>query len=132
MNEWETRMFYMSRIASGRSAPPAYANALAECSYDDVLNEYHAHFSKYCTDRERKYGGLPNAWSKGGTYAGVSIESVESVETFHAERAEVVVGGGLFPGQAFKFVLFAKATQWRIDNAFTREMEGDEWVRHHL
>lgn len=132
MNVWETRMHYRSRIEAGQFVPAAQAEALAGTTYQGVMDEYYVPFGRYCTQRERRYGGAPNAWSKGGAYAGVDERAVTAVETVKPGRIEVVVSGGLFPGQAFRFVLLASRDEWRIDSASTRQAAEDPWERHHL
>tara|TARA_B100000686_G_C16096230_1_gene621000 strand:+ start:44 stop:337 length:294 start_codon:yes stop_codon:yes gene_type:complete len=97
-----------------------------------LKEEYYVHFEKYCTDRKRSYGGFPSSWAKGGSYAGVSAESVVEVSQPKPKRIEVICKGGIFPDMQFKFVLFKKSSGWLIDNAYARTGETGKWDRHYL
>ena len=132
MNAWETRMYYRSRIQSGQYVPESRERELEGTSYEDVQAEYHPIFDRHCTERERKLGGFPSGWSKGGHYAGVEAGAVTGAELVKPGRIEVTVKGGLFPDQEFKFVLFEKAAGWKIDNAFSRNGADPSWDRHPL
>ena len=132
MNAWENRMYYRSRIENDEFVSDSAAEALAGTTYEGVLGEYHPIFAKHCTSRTRKYGGAPNGWSKGGSYAGIEPSTILSAERVKPSRIEVVAAGGLFPDSQFLFVLHRKGDAWLIDSAKWRAGDSGEWDTHHL
>lgn len=132
MNIWETRMYYKSRIENGEFVSETNTKLVIAASYEDIKNEYYDVFNRHCTQRKRTYGGFPSGWSKGGQYAGIDKDAVLEVKISNPSQAEVIVKGGQFPENRFKFVLFKKYDEWKIDNAFWNDSEFGKWERHHL
>lgn len=133
MNTWERRMNARSRMANGDLVrDKLLAEAVASLSYDEVFNEYHFVFQKYCTQRERTHAGLPTSWSRDGKYKGTSHDTVFRSDLESPDRACVYVRGGDFPDNRFKFVLFRKGDGWRIDNAYSGSSDDGPWERHSL
>ncbi|MBI1424059.1 MAG: hypothetical protein GC149_11375 [Gammaproteobacteria bacterium] len=131
MNDWEHKMYLVSRVKEGRIINHESDKAiLPKESYSEFMKKYYDVFNKYCTKRERKYGGHPNSWTRHGQYQGASKETVQSVNEVNPNRAEVIIKGGQFPESKFMFVVFKKGGEWRIDSAKTGN-EG-EWDDHYL
>ncbi len=132
MNIWEMRMYYKSRIENGEFVSERNAKLVIAASYEDIENEYYDVFNRHCTQRKRTYSGFPGGWSKGGQYVGIDKGAVLEVNISKPSQAEVIVKGGQFPDNRYKFVLFKKRDGWKIDNAFWSGSASGKWERHHL
>ena len=131
MNDWELKMYLVSRVKEGRIINHESDKAiLPKESYSEFMEKYYDVFDKYCTKRERKYGVHPNSWARHGQYQGASRDTVQSVNEANPNRVEVIIGGGQFPESKFMFVVLKKGGEWRIDSAKTGN-EG-EWDVHYL
>jgi len=131
MNDWEHRMYLVSRVESGGVLNHESDKALLpKSSAADFREKYYDVFNGYCTKRDRKYGGQPNSWSRHGQYIGASRESVVSINDISSNRVEVIIKGGQFPDNRFMFVLLKKGGEWKIDSA--KSGDEDEWEVHYL
>lgn len=131
MNDWEHKMYLVSRVESGGILNHETDKALLpKESAAEFKEKYYDVFNKYCTKRSRKYGGHPYSWSRHGQYIGVSKENEQSVKEINSNRVEIIIKGGQFPDNKFMFVVLKKAGEWRIDSA----KSGDEieWDVHYF
>src|SRR4051794_27144367 len=98
MNAWERRMHARSRLENGQLVRDTIvADAVASLTYDAVLNEYYVIFRRYCTHRERIYGGFPSSWSRDGKYKGAARSAVFRSELEISDKASVYLRAGDFP-----------------------------------
>jgi hypothetical protein len=130
MNAWDNGMYYRTRFEQGKFIQEENARWIGDRSAEDLKLEYHAIISEYCTTRERKYGGQPTSWAKGGRYAGIARGGITEGKLVAPDRIELVAKCGLLPRQQYKFVLFRKRALWLIDNIFAGM--GGEWDRAYL
>lgn len=131
MNDWEHKMYLVSRIKEGRIINHESDKAiLPKESYSEFVKKYYDVFNKYCTTRERKYGGHPYSWARHGQYQGATRETVETVNEVKPNRVEVIIKGGQLPDNKFMFVVLKKAGEWKIDSA--KSGNEDEWDIHYL
>lgn len=133
MNDWEHKMYLLSRRESGQAINHQRdREIIPDVSYEDYKKHYFLIFSKHCTERKRTYGGFPSGWARNGQYQGINEESITSVETVTKNRAELIAKGGQFPDCEFMFVLLNRNGTWLIDSAKTRYVGDSEWETHHI
>jgi len=131
MNGWEHKMYLVDRVESGGILNhQSDKELLPEATAEEFKEKYYEVFNKYCTKKERKYGGFPGSWSRNGQYQGANRDSVVSVNAINKGRTEVVVKGGLFPDNHYLFVVLYKDKKWLIDSAKTGSNE--QWDTHYL
>jgi hypothetical protein len=129
VNEWETRMYYRSRLDRGRFVSESNQKLVEGISAGELNKEYHGIIERYCTKRERKYGGHPYSYSKGGKFRDITRETIVEQTEIKPGRIEMVAKGGLFADQYYKFVLFKKKEGWFLDNILSRIGDNGEWYR---
>ncbi len=131
MNDWEHKMYLVSRVEEGREINHERDKALIPIeSYSEFMNKYYDVFTKYCTARKRKYGGQPSSWARNGQYQGATRETVEAVNEINSSRVEVIIKGGQFPDNKFMFVVLNISGEWKIDSA--KSSSENEWDNHYL
>ena len=116
MNDWEMKMNVVSRIENDqyiRDNGRALVGSNTRVTLDSY---YYETLKKYCTIKERKYGGHPTSGGKPPRYVGVEEETIQSVNQLNKNRIEVVVKSSYFGGKLYMFVVLRKGGEWRIDS----------------
>jgi hypothetical protein len=136
MNDWEARYFVDWEEISEKQQQATSAKKELELDrkekamHSSYAKEYKKIFMRYCTEKERKYGGPEGPKSAGipTKYAGVRMSSFVGHEQKNSSRAEVT-----FTGEAaslkyfYNFVLLKKKGEWRIDGFKTRLESSEKW-----
>lgn len=129
MNAWEQQCHYRKRYEHGYEFTKEKDLRLGgDKPLENLLKEYYPIFEKYCTQRERKYGGQP--YSFGNRYMGIDEESILEVNIVNPKTIEVICQEKGRRDTKYKFVLFKRSEEWLIDNAYWED--NNKWERHHL
>jgi len=125
MNDWEKRMFIFSRVQDNKHVSDRDRELLGSDTKDTLDAFYYETLHKYCTSKDRKYGGHPSNFGKPTKYSGVSEDSMMGFEKVTERRIEVIAKSDYFIETIYMFVVLNKSGDWKIDGIKTKD--GDGW-----
>ncbi|MBC3872915.1 NTF2 fold immunity protein [Undibacterium flavidum] len=123
MNDWESKMYIVSRIENGKYVSDEKRAYVAANSRSDLDQYYFNILSKYCTSKERKYGGHPDHYGMPTRYAGICESAILEKNTLNRNRIEITAKSE-YLDTVYMFVLLKKTDGWRIDSLKTKRSEG--------
>ena len=120
INEWERIRSILGRIENGQSTSASDRESVAGLTLQSHCEAHKRIFERFIVPRDRKFGsspGVPNSWSKEGSYYDVDPDTIRAVQFPAEDRAEVVAEWGFqLPGGTTMFVLKRTNGTWLIDN----------------
>lgn len=136
MNTWEEE-FREAWQAHGdtyiHGAPEeimAQYRAADDAMHEKYLARYSEIFYRYCTDKERKYGGPHGPKSAGfpTKYNGINADTTCDVEQKNKNRIEVTwdIKNTILPKKLL-FVVLKRNQQWRIDSYKYLSQSNEKW-----
>lgn len=90
MNDWEAKMYILSRIELQQFVSEEKKNFVEGLTRDLLNQTFYKILEKFCTRKERKFGGHPFSYGKPTKYSGICAETILETDQVRNNRIEII------------------------------------------
>ena len=116
MNDWGEKMYIYMSLDDDEDFSDSELKLIENLSLEDLNEMYYKTLNKYCTSKDRKYGGKPDSSSSTPKYAGINEETILDVKQVKNNRIELIANSKNIFDTKYMFVLLKKGDEWLIDS----------------